>query len=182
MSLLALAFSLYLAICLVFHYTMACIVSPGSTLDLSFSDNSPSRQAFQPFGCISRFSHWFGLGTRSRTGRQRTIAAMKAAARSGSLQSNSRLNVVHSGAKLSTSALELPDNPTRASSSRASSTHSSTRGISQRRCAKCLANGMPGPDGLGPLKPERAHHCRVCGVCWLKYDHQSVISISHGDG
>ncbi|EGF99808.1 uncharacterized protein MELLADRAFT_94100 [Melampsora larici-populina 98AG31] len=38
-----------------------------------------------------------------------------------------------------------------------------------RRCTKCL---MTHPElSIPPLKPPRAHHCRICGVCWLKYDH-----------
>ncbi|KAA1081951.1 hypothetical protein PGT21_000956 [Puccinia graminis f. sp. tritici] len=40
-----------------------------------------------------------------------------------------------------------------------------------RHCLKCLKLGIKGIDGRGPIKPERAHHCRVCGVCQLKYDH-----------
>jgi len=36
----------------------------------------------------------------------------------------------------------------------------------QRHCPKCLKRGI-----TPPLKPERAHHCRHCGQCQLKYDH-----------
>ncbi|KAI8457114.1 DHHC palmitoyltransferase-domain-containing protein [Phakopsora pachyrhizi] len=39
------------------------------------------------------------------------------------------------------------------------------------RCSKCLKAGIKGSDGRGPIKPERTHHCRVCGICQLKYDH-----------
>jgi palmitoyltransferase len=38
-----------------------------------------------------------------------------------------------------------------------------------KECKKC--------PGLPP-KPERAHHCRVCGRCWLKFDHQYALAFS----
>jgi palmitoyltransferase len=42
----------------------------------------------------------------------------------------------------------------------------STRHVGRTKtCKKC-----PGQ----PPKPERAHHCRACQRCWLKFDHQSV--------
>lgn len=44
-----------------------------------------------------------------------------------------------------------------------------------RYCTKCLKHGITGPVGRGPMKPERAHHCRICGICQLKYDHQLGI-------
>ncbi|KAI9610225.1 hypothetical protein KEM48_002658 [Puccinia striiformis f. sp. tritici PST-130] len=37
-------------------------------------------------------------------------------------------------------------------------------------------SGIKGSDGKGPIKPERAHHCRVCGICQLKFDHQFRIN------
>ncbi|KAI9602710.1 hypothetical protein H4Q26_002006 [Puccinia striiformis f. sp. tritici PST-130] len=45
-----------------------------------------------------------------------------------------------------------------------------------RHCLKCLKSGIKGSDGKGPIKPERAHHCRVCGICQLKFDHQFRIN------
>ncbi|KAH9814410.1 DHHC palmitoyltransferase-domain-containing protein [Melampsora americana] len=50
-----------------------------------------------------------------------------------------------------------------------SSSSSSTLTTPTRRCTKCL---IIHPElSIPPLKPPRAHHCRICGVCWLKYDH-----------
>jgi len=40
------------------------------------------------------------------------------------------------------------------------------RHASDRICKKC-----PLAQGQMQLKPERAHHCRICGRCYLKYDH-----------
>jgi hypothetical protein len=42
----------------------------------------------------------------------------------------------------------------------------STGGL--RRCAKCPRAAK---HASAPLKPPRAHHCRVCGVCRLRMDH-----------
>lgn len=36
----------------------------------------------------------------------------------------------------------------------------------RRQCKRCR-----GPEGTGLFKPDRCHHCRLCGMCILKMDH-----------
>lgn len=164
-GLLALIFCVYMVAGIVIHYRLACLTSPGSPLDpIAVLEPPPPPPPVTLTGdqgiwnrvvaCIP------GRATgskRSERGRAEAIRAVKAAS-NGHGQAQKRKPSTEWKEETPEERLEREARDRRSSA---------------RVCKKCPAVGIFGQDGQsGPPKPERAHHCRICGRCWLKFDHQ----------
>lgn len=159
-----LMFCSYMLYCTTFHYIYAITTPPGSPLEGLLAEEEREGKWWVSWlrslditNAVSCLGVGLDKEVRSRSGRRKEKARASVVKQiiAASASSPRQAKMDTEDARWPNAAVDVARRPR-------------NERAEDRFCKKCprLADGSLVP------KPERAHHCRVCGRCFLKYDHQ----------